>query len=778
MTLFHKTQFRIWRRWVRRRIIGIIAGLTSGDAITVDRNNVQNIQNNNTGTFGAFGINLNGGNNHIVKNNFVSNVNHNMKAGLPSRPRSACSVSASQTGTGHKVYYNSVNLFGLMPGTATTSLLSAAFALVSTGSQNCDVRDNVFANNITGGTTSIAAVSAYLPSGGTSSMNLTWNNNAYYFGTDTARQGVGQAGTTAGTNFFTTLAALKAYSSTLSAGGTNDNASIAANTAVPFVSSTDLHTQLGSALLGAGVTIAGITTDIDGDLRQSPPDIGADEIVTYTLTYTAGPNGSITGTSPQTVVSGGNGTAVTAVPATGYHFVNWSDASTANPRTDMNVMSDITVTANFAINTYTLTYTAGPNGSITGTSPQTVNYGANGTAVTAVPDTGYHFVNWSDASTDNPRTDMNVMADITVTANFAINTYTLTYTAGPNGSITGTSPQTVNFGANGTAVTAVPDTGYHFVNWSDASTDNPRTDMNVMSDITVTANFAINTYTLTYTAGPNGSITGTSPQTVNYGANGTAVTAVPDANYHFVNWSDASTDNPRTDMNVMDDITVTANFAIDTHTMTYDGNGNTGGTAPVDANSPYNHNATVTVLGPGSLVKTGFSFSHWNTAANDSGTSYSPNAMFNITADTTLYAQWASSNADLSNLVLSDGTLTPAFDSNTTSYTASVPNATSSMTVTPTAADANATIQVRVNGGGYVTVPSGMPSGSLALNVGANTIDVKVAAQDEVEPAECVRRRRSRSTASRLRGRAIAMLICPTSRRRRVRSHRRSIRTR
>ena len=83
--------------------------------------------------------------------------------------------------------------------------------------------------------------------------------------------------------------------------------------------------------------------------------------------------------------------------------------------------------------------------------------------MTAVPDTGYHFVNWSDGSTDNPRTDTNVTADVNVTANFAINTYTLTYTAGANGSITGSAPQTVNYGADGTAVTAVPDTGYHFV---------------------------------------------------------------------------------------------------------------------------------------------------------------------------------------------------------------------------------------------------------------------------------------------------------------------------
>ena len=70
---------------------------------------------------------------------------------------------------------------------------------------------------------------------------------------------------------------------------------------------------------------------------------------------------------------------------------------------------------------YTLTYTPDSNGTISGTSPQTVNHGASGTAVNAVPNTGYHFVDWSDGSTANPRTDTNVMGDITVTANFAIN---------------------------------------------------------------------------------------------------------------------------------------------------------------------------------------------------------------------------------------------------------------------------------------------------------------------------------------------------------------------
>src|SRR6185369_15236355 len=109
--------------------------------------------------------------------------------------------------------------------------------------------------------------------------------------------------------------------------------------------------------------------------------------------------------------------------------VSWSDGYPTAARTDMNVTANVTATASFAINTYTLTYTAGANGSITGTSPQTVNHGGNGTAVTAVPDAHYHFVNWSDGSTSNPRTDTNVTANISVTANFAIDTYTLTYTA-------------------------------------------------------------------------------------------------------------------------------------------------------------------------------------------------------------------------------------------------------------------------------------------------------------------------------------------------------------
>ncbi|MCC5876735.1 MAG: hypothetical protein JJU11_11000 [Candidatus Sumerlaeia bacterium] len=67
----------------------------------------------------------------------------------------------------------------------------------------------------------------------------------------------------------------------------------------------------------------------------------------YTLQYTSGPNGSLEGDLQQVRIPGINATTVTAVPDEGYSFQSWSDGSTENPRTDLKVMSDLDVTANF-----------------------------------------------------------------------------------------------------------------------------------------------------------------------------------------------------------------------------------------------------------------------------------------------------------------------------------------------------------------------------------------------------------------------------------------------
>lgn len=76
------------------------------------------------------------------------------------------------------------------------------------------------------------------------------------------------------------------------------------------------------------------------------------------------------------------------------------------------------------------------------------------------------------------------------------------------------------------------------------------------------------------------------------------------------------------------------------YVVTYDGNGNTGGTAPVDA-TVYAAGASVTVAAAGTLTLTAKTFDGWNTLADGSGTDYAAAATMTMPdADVTLYAQW------------------------------------------------------------------------------------------------------------------------------------------
>ena len=369
-------------------------------------------------------------------------------------------------------------------------------------------------------------------------------------------------------------------------------------------------------------------------------------INSYRLTYSAGANGTINGTAPQTVNFGTNGTLVTAVANPGYHFVSWSDGVLTAARTDLNVTANSSFTAGFAINSYARSYSAGTNGTITGTTTQSVDFGATGTLVTAVANPGYHFVSWSDGVLTPARTDVNVTANLSVTASFAINTYTLTYSAGANGTISGTTPQTVNSWANGTLVTAVANPGYHFVSWSDGVLTPARTELNVTAGIPVTASFAINSYTLTYTAGANGTITGTTPQAVNFGASGTLVTAVANSGYHLVSWSDGFQSAARTDVNVTANLSVTASFAINSYTLTFspDANGSlTGSTSQVVTYS--DSASTVTAL-----PNAGYHFANWTGTGG-----YVTSTANQLTVTNVMATQ-----AITANFALVDGILTPA----------------------------------------------------------------------------------------------------------------------
>ena len=85
----------------------------------------------------------------------------------------------------------------------------------------------------------------------------------------------------------------------------------------------------------------------------------------------------------------------------------------------------------------------------------------------------------------------------------------------------------------------------------------------------------------------------------------------------------------------------------------------------------------------------------------------------------------ASTDASLSGLSLSGVTLSPAFSSATTSYTASVANSVSSITVTATQNHAAATVAITPD-----DANASASGHQVSLNVGSNTVTVKVTAED------------------------------------------------
>lgn len=301
----------------------------------------------------------------------------------------------------------------------------------------------------------------------------------------------------------------------------------------------------------------------------------------YTITATAGSGGSISPSGSVIVQSGGSKT-FTITPLTGYHIadvkVDNVSQGAISSYTFTNVRANHTITASFAINTYTITATAGSNGSILPSGAVVVSYGGNQTfAIT--PNAGYHVfdvtVDGVSQGAVTSYTFTNVTANHTITASFAINTYTIAATAGSNGSISPSGAVVVNHGGSQT-FTISSDTGYHIADVTvDSVSQGAITDYaftNVTANHTITASFAINTYTITATAGSGGTVN-PATSTVNYGGSQT-FTITPNTGYII---TDVAVDGisqgaiaSYTFTNVTANHTIAATFVANSITLTID----------------------------------------------------------------------------------------------------------------------------------------------------------------------------------------------------------------
>ena len=325
---------------------------------------------------------------------------------------------------------------------------------------------------------------------------------------------------------------------------------------------------------------------------------------------------------------------LTAMPIEHYHFVRWEDGNTQNPRI-IDVTGEESHEAEFAIDRFIVAWSSndetmglvvGPYDNHTTGDPIPRLQGSYGTQfnLTASPTEHHMLDHWSTGQTSNVIT-VTITENAEIVAYFKHVPYNVTVASADEtmGSVSG-SQESVEWQAS-TEISATANYGYHFVQWSDGNTANPRTvTINEEHDYSFTATFAKNQYTVTVVTGDatRGSVSGTT--TVDY-LTDVEISATANEHYHFEQWEDGNMQNPRT-------VTVTANatyrayFAPDKYTVT--GLADQGqGSVTGSGSYAYLSNATLTAE-----PACGYLFDHWSNESTESTITFQVTGEMSYTA--------------------------------------------------------------------------------------------------------------------------------------------------
>jgi len=250
----------------------------------------------------------------------------------------------------------------------------------------------------------------------------------------------------------------------------------------------------------------------------------------------------------------GANVTVQATPNTGYNFINWAITTAENTTTSTDItvsfiaIEDISFVANFQAKTYDIVTLANPaeGGMVSGGGNDVVH--GTQVIVEAVPNAGFDFVNWTvnDVPVSTNAVHLfEVTESIIFVANFTIRTYDISVSANPTegGTVSGGKTNI----AHGTlvTVTAIPNAGFRFVNWTITTATETTTSQNATKtfpateDVAFVANFEFLTYDIILSANPPnaGIVTGGGTGITHF----TEITAIatPNAGFDFINWTES-----------------------------------------------------------------------------------------------------------------------------------------------------------------------------------------------------------------------------------------------
>ncbi|MCX6456266.1 MAG: InlB B-repeat-containing protein [Actinobacteria bacterium] len=430
-----------------------------------------------------------------------------------------------------------------------------------------------------------------------------------------------------------------------------------------ILASTETSTVIASQLYDfAGWTISGTRYPIGSSIQLGASDVVATAswVPVYTVTYILSGGvciGIACDDNPKTDQS--TVPLPVAPSRTGYNFDAWKDQS----GTSYAAGATLTVTAT----SYILTATwVGIERSVTYVNPNGVGiptqvngiYQSTFTVGAAPTRTGYDFGGWSDqggAIYQSGDIYSVGLTNVTLTATWIPLGIAVTFFN--NDGTPGSSPQSITAGVS-TPLTqnALTRAGYSFSGWNTSSigSGTPYTDMqniNIVSALNLYAQWTANTYTVTYNA--NSSTSGTAPALQSYTTAGTALTldgnsgTLARTGYTFAGWNTLANGSGTnyaagaTAQTFIANTTLYAKWTANTYSITYDSNSATAGTVPTSQSYTTGGSALTLASNSGTLARTGYTFSGWNSAADGNGTTYTVSQTnVTITANKTFYAAW------------------------------------------------------------------------------------------------------------------------------------------
>ncbi|MBA4411444.1 MAG: hypothetical protein C0397_18745 [Odoribacter sp.] len=313
-------------------------------------------------------------------------------------------------------------------------------------------------------------------------------------------------------------------------------------------------------------TIKTLAKDLIGQSLQEDYKWSFTTIAQVTLSSNPTAGGTTSGAG---TFAKGSSVTVNATSNAGYSFINWTENGaivSTNSSYQFTMAGNKTLVANFTLQ---LTVNVSSNPILGGTTIGSGAYNAGtSVTVTATPNAGFNFVNWTESGTiasTNLSYTFSLNASKTLVANFKLKTYTLNVTA-VNGTVLKVPGKTVYNSGEIVALTATPATGYTFTGWTGDATGslNPLS-VTMNANKAITANFTAiaSGFTLNVTAN-NGTVV-KNPDMVSYTSGATVLlTATPNSGYTFASWSGDATGsvNPLTVI-MNTDKNITANFKAD-----------------------------------------------------------------------------------------------------------------------------------------------------------------------------------------------------------------------